>query len=120
MSIANLRKHLFLIKLTNSLNLMLLNLFLFLIVSILFQITPTANAECYAVGQNSSCSTLGKQYFLLDSSKQKCSTYLPSNTICCCTLDNIVTTKPKYLLISSVVAFFAILTGLVFFYKKNE
>lgn len=41
------------------------------------------------------------------------------NSICCCP-EKGISTKPKYLLIGSVVTFFAILTGLVLFYKKNE
>lgn len=107
-------------KLPNSLVLAFFSLVLYLLLSLIPLITPTAKADCYAVNQNSKCSSIGKEYFLLTNSSQKCNTYLPPDTMCCCTIGHIALTKPKYLLISSVVAFFAILTTLVFFYKKNE
>lgn len=119
MSIAILKPLIFK-KITNLIVLILFSFALYLLVSLIPSLTPTAKADCYAVNQNSKCSSIGKEYFLLTNSSQKCNTYLPSGMICCCTLDRIISTKPKYLLISSVIAFFAILTGLVFFYKKNE
>lgn len=83
-----------------------------------------AKAECYAV--SSTCSVLGNNYYPLTDPSQ-CTLkdaqkgYMPQNTICCCEASNIVSSyKPKYILIASIVAFFAILTALVFFYKKNE
>lgn len=43
-----------------------------------------------------------------------------SNRHCCCPATTFSETKPKYLLIAGVVGFFAILTTVILFYKKNE
>jgi hypothetical protein len=46
----------------------------------------------------------------------------PDNYQCCCGphIKEKVSISPKIILIASVTTFFAILTGLVYFYKKNE
>lgn len=97
--------------------------FLLLIVSLSAPFKPIAKAECYATSND--CSSFGDNYYPLPDQSQ-CSLdkfskgYVPFGTTCCCSKNIPSKTSPKYLLISSVAAFFAILTALVFFYKKNE
>lgn len=45
---------------------------------------------------------------------------LYTEVACCCPQKNIDTSKPKYIIIASVVSFFAILTIGILLYKKNE
>lgn len=120
MSIIILKSALFSLRLVK---LAIFTIIFFLAMSLIPHFTITVKAECYAV--SGSCSILGDKFYPLDD-PSKCTLndvspgYMPRNTYCCCTKSYAETTKPKYLIITSVTAFFAILTALVYFYKKNE
>jgi len=89
-----------------------------LLFSLNFLIIPIAQADCYTIDNQMNCSSLKGNYSKV--SNNQCTEYVASQSICCCSSNIISETKPKYLLIGSVVAFFAIITSLVFFYRKNE
>jgi hypothetical protein len=123
MSIITSKNYYFYLILAKFLGYFLLCTLLFLVVSIFSPSSKIAHANCYA--SSIGCTSFGDNYFPL-SDQSQCSLdnfskgYVPLGTICCCSKISSSATKPKYILISSVIAFFAILTGLVFFYKKNE
>ncbi|QQS60165.1 hypothetical protein IPN41_03515 [Candidatus Falkowbacteria bacterium] len=89
-----------------------------LLFSLNITLVPTVKADCFTIDSQMNCSSLKGIY--TEVNNNQCKEYLADQSICCCSLDKSVTTKPKYILILSVTAFFAILTALVFFYKKNE
>lgn len=98
---------------------------IYISLSIIPYFTSTAKADCFAISKDRGCSAVGKNFnHLIDSSQCTLNDfpkgYIPLNTICCCSKNSFSSTKPKYLIITSVTAFFAILTALVYFYKKNE
>lgn len=123
MSIKNRHIHFFSLILAKLLRYSLISFVLFFVVPFSSTFKPIANAECYATSND--CLSFGENYYPLPDQSQ-CSLdkfskgYVPFGTICCCSKNNPSKTSPKYLLISSVTAFFAILTALVYFYKKNE
>jgi hypothetical protein len=86
--------------------------------SLFFFTISAARADCLTVDNNLGCSGLNRNY--LKVADNQCTEYVSDESSCCCSSSIISDTKPKYLLIGSVVAFFAIITSLVFFYRKNE
>ncbi len=125
MSIDIIKKSFFSLTLANILGYFFLSLILYTSTSFIPQITKIAQADCYSIYKYKSCSILGDNYFPLPNQSQ-CSLnglpigYVPINAVCCCTKDSPSQTSPKYILISSVAAFFAIITTLVLFNKKND
>ncbi len=78
-----------------------------------------AKNNCLTVDKNFTCQKLGQSYILSKNFTQDCSAYMPYDTICCCDQSTTSTIKPKYLLISGVIAFFALLTTFVIIHKHN-
>jgi hypothetical protein len=123
MSIRNQKNPFFYHRLMDAISFYIFIFFLYTSLSLIPQFTLIAKADCYAV--SGGCSVLGNKYYLLEDHSQcildgASKGYLPHNTICCCTRDITEPLKPKYLLIGSIVAFFAIITTLALFNKKNE
>lgn len=94
----------------------------FIVVGLLFSLSvlviPITKADCYTIDSQMNCSSLKGNY--REVNNNQCTEYVSNQSVCCCSESIISEAKPKYLLIASVVAFFAILTALVFFYRKNE
>ncbi|HRH32744.1 MAG TPA: hypothetical protein PK720_01150 [bacterium] len=79
------------------------------------------NSQCIQAEINvyPTCNNINGGYIISSNQASDCGTS-NNQRICCCPKDILTDIKPKYLIIASVTGFFAILTGLVFFYKKNE
>lgn len=86
-----------------------------LVISIIIFLPLIVGAQsCRWVNQNS-CPEIAP----IISDIRECTETHASQGLCCCSEEG-NSPSPKFLLISSIIGFFAILTAVILFYKKNE
>lgn len=96
---------------------------IFLIIIFLLVASPALaiNPQCLQAELQvySNCSDVKKNYIFSKNPLIDCGSQ-SNERICCCPATIVNQAKPKYLLIGSIVAFFAIITTFALFNKRNE
>lgn len=94
-----------------------LSIFLFLVATPIYALTP----ECIQIQTSQSITTCTdlKAYINSNNPFSDCGDTI-NQRLCCCPATTLPKAKPKTLIISSIIGFFAILTIVTLLYKKNE